>query len=59
MLAVYEHSGESFGFLTQTNKAGTGIVWPHASGRTNRKHLGLRIEANGEIRNLSKTFRTR
>jgi hypothetical protein len=51
MLAVYEHRGESFGFLTQTNKAGTGIVWPPASGRTNRKHLRLRIEANGEIRN--------
>ena len=44
--------GESFGFLTQTNKAGTGIVWPHASGRTNRKHLELRIEANGEIRSF-------
>jgi hypothetical protein len=43
--------GESFGFLTQTNEAGTGIVWPPASGRTNRKHLGLRIEVNGEIRN--------
>jgi tRNA U34 5-carboxymethylaminomethyl modifying enzyme MnmG/GidA len=43
--------GESFNFLTQTNKAGTGIVWPPASAGTNRKHLGLRIEANGEIRN--------